>query len=278
MANVWMRFPEGKAKALTLSYDDGVEQDKKLMDILDDAQIKCTFNLNSGLFAPEGTVYPAGQIHRRLSQDAVVELYGNTGHEVAVHCLTHPHLENLPPAAVAREVVQDRENLEMLFGVPVCGMAYPYGTYNDRVVRVLEDCGIAYARTVETTGTFALPSGWLRLKATCHHSDPQLQALAQKFTQQTPDGEPWLFYVWGHSYEFERDGNWDVMETFAKAVGGRNDVWYATNSGIYAYVKAYERLVFAADLSLVQNPSAQTVWFLIDQELHCVQPGETKRL
>ncbi len=278
MANVWMRFPEGKVKALTLSYDDGVEQDKKLMDILDDAQIKCTFNLNSGLFAPEGTVYPAGHIHRRMSQDAVVKLYGNTGHEVAVHCLTHPHLETLPPAAVAREVVQDREKLETLFGVPVCGMAYPYGTYNDSVVRVLEDCGIAYARTVETTGTFALPSDWLRLKATCHHRDPNLQTLADTFTQQMPDSAPWLFYVWGHSYEFERDGNWSVIEAFAKTIGRRADVWYATNSEIYAYVKAYERLVFAVDVSMVHNPSAQTVWFSVDQELHCVQPGETKRL
>ena len=42
-------FPGGKRKALTLSYDDGVEQDITLMGILDKYGIKCTFNLNSGL-------------------------------------------------------------------------------------------------------------------------------------------------------------------------------------------------------------------------------------
>ena len=40
-----MRFPGGAAKALTLSYDDGVEQDVRLIDILDRAGIRCTFNL-----------------------------------------------------------------------------------------------------------------------------------------------------------------------------------------------------------------------------------------
>ena len=66
-----MRFPEGKSKALTLSYDDGVEQDRTLLDILNAAGLKCTFNLNSGCFPPEGHVWPEGQIHRRMTRSAV---------------------------------------------------------------------------------------------------------------------------------------------------------------------------------------------------------------
>ena len=42
-----MRFPGGKAKALTLSYDDGVRQDKKLIEIFNKNGIKGTFNVNS---------------------------------------------------------------------------------------------------------------------------------------------------------------------------------------------------------------------------------------
>ena len=59
-----MRFPNGKLKALTLSYDDGVEQDIKFVEILNKYGLKCTFNLNSGKYAPEGKVYEAGRIHR----------------------------------------------------------------------------------------------------------------------------------------------------------------------------------------------------------------------
>lgn len=45
-------YPYGLRKALTLSYDDGVETDIELIRILDEYGILATFNLNSGCFAP----------------------------------------------------------------------------------------------------------------------------------------------------------------------------------------------------------------------------------
>lgn len=278
MADIFMRFPAGKPKALTLSYDDGVEQDIRLMEILDKQQIKCTFNINTGLFAEEGTVYPKGQVHRRLTKDAAIRLYQNSGHEVAVHTLTHPWLERLPHGAAVHEVIEDRKNIETLFGTLTRGMAYPYGTYSDDVVRILEDCGIVYARTTKYTENFDIPQDWLRLKATCHHNNPKLLELADKFVGETPQRAPWLFYLWGHSYEFEGDNNWNVIEAFAEKTGKRPDVWYATNIEIYDYVKAYEDLLFAADMSMVQNPSALEVWFVLNGTMHSVKSGETKKL
>ena len=49
-------FPKGKRKAFTLSYDDGIQQDRKLVTLLDTYHIKATFNLNPGLFGQRGTV------------------------------------------------------------------------------------------------------------------------------------------------------------------------------------------------------------------------------
>lgn len=66
MGCVYLRFPEGKLKALTLSYDDGVEQDERLIGILRAHGMRGTFNLNAGLYAPEGTVFRPGVISRRL--------------------------------------------------------------------------------------------------------------------------------------------------------------------------------------------------------------------
>lgn len=71
MASLFMRFPGGRTKSLTLSYDDGVQQDIRLVDILNKHGLKGTFNLNSGLYAPEGTVYPKGQFHRRISSPCI---------------------------------------------------------------------------------------------------------------------------------------------------------------------------------------------------------------
>ena len=46
---VYTCFPGGKAKALTMSYDDGKVQDRRLIDIFNKYGIKGTFNLNYGL-------------------------------------------------------------------------------------------------------------------------------------------------------------------------------------------------------------------------------------
>ena len=42
-------FPGGKKKALTLSYDDGVTQDERLIDIMNQYKVKGTFNINAGM-------------------------------------------------------------------------------------------------------------------------------------------------------------------------------------------------------------------------------------
>lgn len=277
MSNIFMRFPGGKRKALTLSYDDGVEQDIRLIDIMKKHGLKGTFNINSGLYAPEGKVYPEGTIHRRMSKSMALDLYRNSGMEVAVHGLTHPFLEQLPENLCTYEVLQDRINLEEDYGTIVRGMAYPFGTYSDSVVDTLRQCGIVYSRTVESTEKFTIPTDWLRLPATCHHKNPRLMELARQFAEVTgkTNRGPALFYLWGHSYEFEADDNWHVIEEFAEYIGGREDIWYATNIEIYDYIDAYNRLIFSMDFTKVYNPTATELFFETKRGVYCVKPGET---
>ncbi len=270
--NFEMRFKDGKKKALTLSYDDGVQQDIRLIGIMDKYGLKGTFNLNSGRFAEEGTQFPAGQVHRRLTQKEAGELYRNSGHEVAVHTLTHPWLEKLPRPVVLQEVLEDRRRLEAMFGGVVRGMAYPFGTYSDAVVEILKAAGIAYSRTVVSTENFAVPEDWLRMPATCHHNNPRLMELAEQFINLQNCG---LFYLWGHSYEFEQNDNWQVIENFAAKIGGRDDIWYATNIEIYNYVEAYRHLQFNADCTRAENLSAADVWIGVDGKAVKIAAGQT---
>lgn len=273
--NLFMRFPGGVRKALTLSYDDGVEQDIRFVDIINKHGLKCTFNINAGCFASEGKVFKEGTIHRRMTKRACVELYKNSGHEVAVHGYTHPWLEKLSPSGVAYEIIKDREELEDAFGCIVRGMAYPYGTYNDDVVRVLADCGIVYSRTTKSTEKFDIPTDWLRMPATSHHNSPRLMELAKQFVELDKN-DPKLFYLWGHTYEFEERDNWKVIEEFAEYIGGRDDIWYATNIEIYEYIEDFKRLVFSADMRKVKNPTARDIWFYLNGEEHRLSAGETK--
>ena len=274
MGALFLRFPEGKAKALTLSYDDGVEHDIQLMGILKKYGLKGTFNLNSGLYAGEGTVYSKTDIHRRLTREQVTELYTDSGMEVAAHGLTHAFPLQSPDPALMKELVQDRENLEQQFHTIVRGLAYAFGHFDDRVVECVRKAGLVYARTIISSHSFAIPEDWLRLKPTCHHNDPQLKELEERFLN-SKKREPQLFYLWGHSYEFEEKDNWNVIEEFARNMGGREDIWYATNIQVYDYTEAWKQIQFSVDGHIAHNPTAVKVWFAKDDTEYSLLPGET---
>ena len=176
---------------------------------------------------------------------------------------------------VAYEVIRDRENLEEQFGVIVRGMAYPYGTYSDEAVEVLKSCGIVYARTTVATKKFDMPTDWLRLPSTCHHKEPELMTLAERFAALEPKAAPKMFYLWGHTFEFERDDNWQVIEDFCAFIAGRQDIWYATNIEIYEYTKDFERLVYSVNGKIVHNPTARTLEFEYLKKLYKIEPGQT---
>ena len=275
MSMTFMRFPNGKAKALTLSYDDGVEQDEKLVAIMDAHGLKGTFNLNSGLYTKEGTTFAPGTIHRRMTEDHITRLFEHSNHEVAVHTATHPFLEQLSEDRCAYEVLKDREKLESQFHRIVKGMAYPFGTYSDSVTETLKKAGICYSRTVLSTGDFRLPTDWLKLTATCHHNDENLMPLAQKFVCETPNRQSWLFYLWGHSYEFEQNDNWQVIEAFSAYIGGKEDIWYATNMEIYDYITAYNQLQYSAQGDRVHNPTAVTLYMQNGENIVEIPAGKT---
>ena len=141
---------QSKLKAVTFSYDDGITQDIRLIELLNKYNLKCTFNLNSQLLGHKGILIRDGGLrvsHYKLHPEDVSELY--QGHEVAAHALTHKKLTLLEDdREIVEQVEQDRQNLSALVGYDVVGMAYPHGLYDDRVVDLLKQhTKIQYART-----------------------------------------------------------------------------------------------------------------------------------
>ncbi len=267
----FMRFPGFKLRALTLSYDDGVIYDEKLIDIMSRYGLKGTFNLNVGYFS---------RGERYLSKDDAFKLYHDSGQEIAVHGYNHLRLAEVPKAVAVNDIISDRLALEEMFGTVITGMAYAYGSYNDEVVEVLKACGISYARTVTSTGAFDIPNDWFRLPATCHHDDARLMDLAKEFLagEKRKVPNPELFYLWGHSYEFNDNNNWHIIEEFASYISGHEDVWYATNGEIYQYVKAFDSLIYSADGKKVYNPTVTTLYMKDGESTYIINPGETVKL
>lgn len=219
---------QGKRKALTFSYDDGVQDDKRLIEIFNRYGMKGTFNLGSALLSEElgWNEWKRGMRVSYVNAAEVPTLY--RGHEVAVHTAHHLDLTKLDPDTLRAEIEDDKAALEAILGTDVIGMAYPYGAYNDDVVAAVQAAGLHYARTVEDTGSFDLPSSPLTWGHTCHHLDERLFDLGDAFLNMTPD-RPQLFAVWGHSYEFSVDENWDRIEEFCRMMAHRDDICYLTN-------------------------------------------------
>lgn len=255
----------GKKNAVTLSYDDGLLFDRKLIEIMDKYGVRGSFHLNSGRLDDEN--------HIKFTE--IKELYKN--HEVSCHGVWHASLDLLTQGSVIAEIMEDRKVLEQACGYPVRGMSYANGRYDDAAINTLRICGMEYARTVNSTFSFGFPKDYLEWHPTCHHKD--CLEYSKKFLDAISgrSSGPRLLYVWGHSYEFDRNNNWELIEEFCKMIGGRDDIWYATNIEICEYMKAQKSLVISVDNKYVYNPSAQEVWFTDSDtgKVYSVKAGET---
>lgn len=271
-------FPEGKPKALTLSYDDGVTQDERLINLMRAYGIKGTFNINAGLAGHNDRLIQSGidVSHYKISKEQIVKIYAEQ--EIAVHTMTHPDLSKVPDGMIAYEIAECRKELEELVQTPIIGMAYPFGTWNRRVKETAQNCGIQYSRTTKQTFGFSLPEDFLEWHPTCHHTEPKMFELMEEFLEPAKMDTmlaPKLFCLWGHAYEFDAYNQWEEMELFLKSVSGKSDIWYASNGAIYEYLSASKQLVYSATGDYIYNPTRLDIWMMIDGKTCQIPSGGT---
>lgn len=225
-----------KLKAVTFSYDDGVTQDVRLIELLNKYDLKSTFNLNSQLL---GTGQVAMRRGKRIARYRLQPIDVKTvyeGHEVAVHTLSHPNLVNCYEEEIIRQVEKDRLKLSELAGYEVVGMAYPSGLINcdDRVADVIrKNTGVRYARTSPGSHSFAMQEDLLQFRPTVFHLDfEKMMELGRKFIELKADA-PQIFYIYGHSYEMDYgEDYWLQLEEFFKLISNRDDIFYGTNKEV----------------------------------------------
>lgn len=225
-----------KMKAVTFSYDDGITQDIRLIDLFNKYGLKCTFNLNSALFSKNGLLKRNGQriAHYKVHPEDVKYIYD--GHEVAVHTLTHPNLTQCDEAEVIRQVETDRLRLSELAGYEVIGMAYPCGGVNndDRVAGIIKNhTGVQYSRTITCNDSFDLQENLYRFNPTVYHLDfEKMMQLGKQFLDLKP-ASPKIFYIWGHSYEMDYEADyWLKLEAFFDLISNQDDIFYGTNKEV----------------------------------------------
>jgi peptidoglycan/xylan/chitin deacetylase (PgdA/CDA1 family) len=275
-----MLFPQGKSKALILSFDDGNVADRHLVKLMNEYGLVGTFHLNSNKLGTKDY----------LSKEEIKKLY--KGHEVSGHTANHPNLTELPKKDVIYEVLEDRKELERLMGYPIRGMSYPFGNTNDYVIETITGLGIEYARTVGDTYNFSIPTDFLKWQPTIHlfgktnyipNDTTNDKKELEQFYQLTNDflkaNSLALFYDWGHSWEYDGPGNkWAEVEKFFKMVAKNPDIYYTTQIELVDYINAFKNLRFSADKTLVTNLSPINVIVKMNNKVFTIEAGNTKQL
>lgn len=215
-----------KLKAVTFSFDDGILQDIRLVEILDKYGLKGTFNLNSGMM--NGEVWQTRGVDViRMTHQECLDTFKN--HEVAVHTLTHPDLLELPRIMQQRQIAGDKANIEFMFKREITGMAYPGRSGTDEeLIEVIKEAGIKYARLIDESLDFSMPEDLYKLKSTAHFMNKNILDYAEKFINLKPE-EPALFYIFGHSYELDYEDRWVEFEKLCELISNKDDIFYGTN-------------------------------------------------
>ncbi len=204
-------------KICVFSFDDNKTYDYKMTEIFDKYGAKCTYNVNSYCIEKEGYV----------DRGFIKEL--STRHEIACHTVTHPkglHLDNLD--VIKREIIDDKKALEDIIGKEICGMAYPYGEYNDRIIEMLKLAGIKYARTVKDTFSFGSPIDPYEWHPSCH------QSKALPVIEEFKNKDQGVLFIWGHSIEFK--DNWNKLIDILERIKDVENLEFMTSEQVYRLI------------------------------------------
>lgn len=243
-------------KYFTLSFDDGLEQDKRVIRLMKQYGLKGTFNLNAGLFGARGEVKGIGTFsfqdcpegvkhkwpfsyvrHNRIPQDEVLQVY--EGMEIATHGFRHESLGAVSENEMRASVDADKAALEGLFGAPIVGHAYAQGSTSPAVQAYLKERGYRYARAVFPSGGYEFPENPLNFRPSTSIILKDAMKLVERFKREEAQDRDLLLYLWAHSYEMDYEkGNasWDALERLFETIAGRSDIVYCTNSEAFSHI------------------------------------------
>ena len=276
--NTFLRFPGGREKALSFTFDDGCVEDPRLVDKIGELGLRCTCNLNSDWFE---LVLP---YNHRMSEAETVAALDREYIEIASHGAKHADCTRMDSTSFLWDAIKDRAKLESLFHRPVTGYAFPQGAYSESAKRDLERAGFEYARIIGFHCDSRMPGDLFELEGTAHllggHADQAIDDfLAAKV-------DPW---IWGatdakfcnmfiHSYEIDSKEKWTAVFERLERLAHHDDIWYATNIEVVRYIKAYRSLIFSLEHEYVTNPSALDVWIYTEAGTKKIGAGETVAL
>ncbi|NVJ08920.1 polysaccharide deacetylase family protein [Myxococcus sp. AM001] len=131
----WAGTP-GARTVVTLAFDDGLEEQRQVLDMLSASGLKATFFIISGRVGQSGF----------MNLDDLRRLAA-AGHDIGGHTLQHAELATLAPENQRQEICEDRLRL-LSWGFSPTALAFPFGSNDAAVNQMAAACGYNAARDV----------------------------------------------------------------------------------------------------------------------------------
>lgn len=204
-------------------WDDGVNDDINLIEILRKHGAIASFNLNPTL---HGDARQGGYSERwdkviqHLARNELNDVYA--GFTIANHSMTHPWPTRIAIDDWKREVVDARKILQDWFQQPILGFVYPYGDCDAATADVVREAGHVYARTTQNATPCMPVVDPMFLHSDCHFHSPDFWDLYAK----AKACDAGVFYFWGHSFELCSDEQWqDFDAKIARITADPDSEW-----------------------------------------------------
>lgn len=94
-----------------------------------------------------------------LNLDEILKLAKIPGIDFQGHTKTHWHLREMTPAELHVELVESKKDLEAMLGTPVDYLAYPFGEFNEAVMKATEEAGYQLAFATSFKKLEGIPEG-----------------------------------------------------------------------------------------------------------------------
>lgn len=139
------------SKPICLTFDDGYENfATEAVPILKQQGQTATVFVVSGLIGNtnEWDTKLGDQPERLMSPEKILELDA-LGFEFGSHSVTHARLTKVNQNEATQEICESQKNLAELLSKPIDTFCYPYGSHNEAIRRIVQNCGYKLACSVE---------------------------------------------------------------------------------------------------------------------------------
>jgi peptidoglycan/xylan/chitin deacetylase (PgdA/CDA1 family) len=168
---------EKQDKVVGVTFDDGYQN-----NLINAAPILAKFNFSATCYIVSDYIglnniwdLDKGISQIPLMTEGDIFKWLNYGMEIGAHSKTHSNLTNISESEALKEIHDCKVELESKFNIMINDFCYPYGLYNNKICKMVEDSGYLSATSMDR-GRVNSKSTNLRLPRVpiTHHTLPHL--------------------------------------------------------------------------------------------------------